>query len=250
MPLKTRDKFRLSIPLYGSLRNGLAICLAIFLLVTPFPSTISESFLEFILLATISICILPNKPQQLHPIRVWIQLDAMLLLHFGFNLLHFVSGHPIFHILCKFLDCTWLLTCIGLLVVLPLPGRPPALRPDSLVGHKSIVIQATAHTSERPLRVVIWYPAASNSSTTISSASAAPLMGPGLGLYSAKQFLGEKGIPAWFGSYMELAVGNGISHAEFKEGRWPILLFSHGLTGIPENYTLLCENLAREGFIG
>ncbi len=55
-------------------------------------------------------------------------------------------------------------------------------------------------------------------------------------------------LPAWAASHLNLASSHAIE-APPSSTDLPVLILSHGLSGIPENYTSLGEQLAARGFI-
>eukprot|EP01113_Clastostelium_recurvatum_P048831 TRINITY_DN8967_c2_g1_i2.p1 TRINITY_DN8967_c2_g1~~TRINITY_DN8967_c2_g1_i2.p1 ORF type:complete len:531 (-),score=89.37 TRINITY_DN8967_c2_g1_i2:33-1472(-) len=58
-------------------------------------------------------------------------------------------------------------------------------------------------------------------------------------------------VPAFFSSYFSLAYSNSYADAPVSPAltKYPVILFSHGLTGVPEIYSSLCEGLAGMGYI-
>jgi len=58
-------------------------------------------------------------------------------------------------------------------------------------------------------------------------------------------------IPAWIFSHLNLTEAHAQPNAPVSKNmdKWPLLMMSHGILGIPEVYTILSEALASQGFI-
>lgn len=93
----------------------------------------------------------------------------------------------------------------------------------------------------RQVEVLAWYPAAAR------RGELAPYLREGLS--EVQGFAKLLGAPTAFD-----ALAGVRTHAEMDgapaatEGKFPVLVFSHGFTGIPSSYTALLENLASHGY--
>jgi predicted dienelactone hydrolase len=101
-----------------------------------------------------------------------------------------------------------------------LTAAPPLESPQNVVGHHSTLIVDT-HRSDRMLGVEIWYPAVAPTERTTYD------LIPGITFFSASAH----------------------EDAEVQPGRHPLVIWSHGRTGMRHNYSLLCEALAARGYI-
>jgi len=101
-----------------------------------------------------------------------------------------------------------------------LTAAPPLEAPGHIVGHFSTVLVDEARDN-RLLGVEVWYPAVSATERTTYE------LFPGISFYAAAAQ--EKAIVA--------------------DGRHPLIIWSHGRTGMRHNYSLLCEALAARGYI-
>ena len=101
-----------------------------------------------------------------------------------------------------------------------LTAAPPLEAPVHVVGHISSLLIDEARDN-RLLGVEIWYPAESATERTTYE------LFPGISFFAA--------------AAQEKAVVAG--------GRHPLIIWSHGRTGMRHNYSLLCEALAARGYI-
>lgn len=101
-----------------------------------------------------------------------------------------------------------------------LTAAPPLEAASHVVGHRSTLIVDT-HRSDRMLGVEIWYPAVAPTERTTYD------LIPGITFFSASAH----------------------EDAEVQPGRHPLVIWSHGRTGMRHNYSLLCEALAARGYI-
>ena len=101
-----------------------------------------------------------------------------------------------------------------------LTAAPPLEAPQNVVGHHSTLLVDESRNS-RMLGVEIWYPAVS---ATVQSTYE---LFPGISFFAA--------------SAQEIA--------PVLEGTHPLIIWSHGRTGMRHNYSLLCEALAARGYI-
>ena len=101
-----------------------------------------------------------------------------------------------------------------------LTAAPPLEAPLNVVGHRSALIVDT-NRSDRMLGVEIWYPAVAETERTTYD------LIPGITFFSASAY----------------------EDAEVQPGRHPLVIWSHGRTGMRHNYSLLCEALAARGYI-
>ncbi len=101
-----------------------------------------------------------------------------------------------------------------------LTAAPPLEAPVYVVGHISTLLVDEARDN-RLLGVEIWYPAVSATERTTYE------LFPGISFYAAA------------------AQENAI----VADGRHPLIIWSHGRTGMRHNYSLLCEALAARGYI-
>jgi predicted dienelactone hydrolase len=101
-----------------------------------------------------------------------------------------------------------------------LTAAPPLEAPQNVVGHHSTLLVDESRNS-RMLGVEIWYPAAS---VTVQSTYE---LFPGISFFAA----------------------SAQENAPFLEGTHPLIIWSHGRTGMRHNYSLLCEALAARGYI-
>jgi len=132
---------------------------------------------------------------------------------------------------------------LAALMTLPPPGGPfPVGRARWIVTDAS----RTDPFDRRPRRieVVMWYPA--------EAVAPAPTASPYLfsGLEEVRSFAAQFGNRALFddlGALRAHAVDGAPPHS--RGGKLPLLLFSHGYTGIPAASTTLLEDLASHGFI-
>ena len=101
-----------------------------------------------------------------------------------------------------------------------LTAAPPLEAPQNVVGHRSTLI-VDENRSGRMLGVELWYPA------TVATERTTYDLIPGITFFSAAA----------------------NEDAEVKPGRHPLLIWSHGRTGMRHNYSLLCEALAARGYV-
>ena len=101
-----------------------------------------------------------------------------------------------------------------------LTAAPPLEIPQNIVGHHSTLLVDESRNS-RMLGVEIWYPAVSATERTTYE------LFPGISFFAAA------------------AQENAI----VADGRHPLIIWSHGRTGMRHNYSLLCEALAARGYI-
>ena len=101
-----------------------------------------------------------------------------------------------------------------------LTAAPPLESPQYVVGHHSTLLVDESRNS-RMLGVEIWYPAVS---VTVQSTYE---LFPGISFFAA----------------------SAQENAQVLEGSHPLVIWSHGRTGMRHNYSLLCEALAARGYI-
>lgn len=101
-----------------------------------------------------------------------------------------------------------------------LTAAPPLETPHNVVGHRSTLI-VDAHRAGRMLGVELWYPAIAETERTTYD------LIPGITFFSASAY----------------------ENADVQPGRHPLVIWSHGRTGMRHNYSLLCEALAARGYI-
>jgi len=101
-----------------------------------------------------------------------------------------------------------------------LTAAPPLEVPQNVVGHFSTLLVDESRNS-RMLGVEIWYPAVS---ATVQSTYE---LFPGISFFAA----------------------SAQENAQVLEGSHPLVIWSHGRTGMRHNYSLLCEALAARGYI-
>ena len=101
-----------------------------------------------------------------------------------------------------------------------LTAAPPLEAPQNVVGHHSTLLVDESRNS-RMLGVEIWYPAVS---ATVQSTYE---LFPGISFFAA----------------------SAQENAPVLEGTHPLIIWSHGRTGMRHNYSLLCEALAARGYI-
>lgn len=101
-----------------------------------------------------------------------------------------------------------------------LTAAPPLEAPQNVVGHHSTLLVDESRNS-RMLGVEIWYPA---ESATVQSTYE---LFPGISFFAA----------------------SAQENALVLEGTHPLIIWSHGRTGMRHNYSLLCEALAARGYI-
>ena len=101
-----------------------------------------------------------------------------------------------------------------------LTAAPPLESPQNVVGHHSTLLVDESRDS-RMLGVEIWYPAVS---ATVQSTYE---LFPGISFFAA----------------------SAQENAQVLEGSHPLVIWSHGRTGMRHNYSLLCEALAARGYI-
>ena len=101
-----------------------------------------------------------------------------------------------------------------------LTAAPPLESPQYVVGHHSTLLVDESRNS-RMLGVEIWYPA---DAVTVQSTYE---LFPGISFFAA----------------------SAQENAQVLEGSHPLVIWSHGRTGMRHNYSLLCEALAARGYI-
>jgi predicted dienelactone hydrolase len=101
-----------------------------------------------------------------------------------------------------------------------LTAAPPLEVPQNVVGHFSTLLVDESRNC-RMLGVEIWYPAVS---VTVQSTYE---LFPGISFFAA----------------------SAQENAQVLEGSHPLVIWSHGRTGMRHNYSLLCEALAARGYI-
>ena len=101
-----------------------------------------------------------------------------------------------------------------------LTAAPPLEAPNYVVGHISTLLVDEARDN-RLLGVEVWYPA-----TAVTERTTYELV-PGISFFAAAA----------------------QENAVVAEGRHPLVIWSHGRTGMRHNYSLLCEALAARGYI-
>jgi len=101
-----------------------------------------------------------------------------------------------------------------------LTAAPPLELPQNVVGHHSTLLVDESRNS-RMLGVEIWYPA---DAVTVQSTYE---LFPGISFFAA----------------------SAQENAQVLEGSHPLVIWSHGRTGMRHNYSLLCEALAARGYI-
>jgi predicted dienelactone hydrolase len=101
-----------------------------------------------------------------------------------------------------------------------LTAAPPLELPQNVVGHHSTLLVDESRNS-RMLGVEIWYPAGA---TTVQSTYE---LFPGISFFAA----------------------SAQENAQVLQGSHPLVIWSHGRTGMRHNYSLLCEALAARGYI-
>lgn len=104
----------------------------------------------------------------------------------------------------------------------PLTSGPPLERHRNGVGHRTVTTVDTSRGG-RSLQVDIWYPSSGDAGSVPTEYE----LIPGVRFVSASA--GENCAPA--------------------AGRHPLVVWSHGRTGMRHNYTLLCEALAGRGYV-
>jgi len=93
----------------------------------------------------------------------------------------------------------------------------------------------------RELMVQVWYPASSKSGEPI------PYLD---NLSIRKKALADAGgLPTFLVSHIDLTKTHSYENASIKYGTYPLLVFSHGITGYRQLSTSLIEDLASHGYI-
>lgn len=94
--------------------------------------------------------------------------------------------------------------------------------------------------------VRVWYPTHSKEHKLSHLIDHASIVLPNM----VKTFSNGK-LPEWLLSHLRLASGNAIVDGEVSHSKpkFPVLIFSSGLTGVPDTYSFICENLAANGYI-
>jgi hypothetical protein len=181
---------------------------------------------------------------QLYPVYI-----ASVLLIFS-ALVTFTASPPIIIRIFSFLGVA-ISAALGF--VLPVPKIPKLAKPVGTLEHT--IVRSTINDTQytlltnltKDVRVRIWYPAKpSNSVPAVyrnyyPEGSVAPMLKIGL----------SNKLPHFFGSHFYLMKSNAAYDAPVSDERirWPVLLMSHGLKGLPETYITLGEQLASEGFV-
>ena len=101
-----------------------------------------------------------------------------------------------------------------------LSASPPLETPRNVVGHFSTLL-VDSDRDNRMLGVEVWYPAGSSTVPTTYD------LIPGISFSAAAA----------------------QENAPVADGRHPLVIWSHGRTGMRHNYSLLCEALAARGYI-
>ena len=103
-----------------------------------------------------------------------------------------------------------------------LTAAPPVEPPHHPVGHRTVHLVDTAR-DERSVAVDLWYPASDGADATPARYDLLP------------------------GVSFEAALAR--ADADVAPGPWPLIVMSHGRTGMRYAYTLLCEALAARGAV-
>jgi predicted dienelactone hydrolase len=101
----------------------------------------------------------------------------------------------------------------------------------------------TASGEFRQVEVIAWYPAAARRRTI----TPAPYLREGLA--EVRTFARLFGAPETAFDGLENVRTHAELDAPVAAGRFPVLVFSHGYTGIPSAYTALLEDLASHGYV-
>jgi hypothetical protein len=127
-------------------------------------------------------------------------------------------------------------------VELPAPtGRYPVATTSWRVADRSRPETFAGAGEFRQVEVVAWYPAASRGGTV------APYLREGLS--EVRAFAKLFGSESAFDGLERVRTHAGLDGPPATApGKFPVLLFSHGYTGIPSAYTALLEDLASHGY--
>ena len=114
-----------------------------------------------------------------------------------------------------------------------------------LVDSSRQEIYSTNTTDKRELMVYVWYP-----TSAVPGATPAPYLEDALVQALGTQFQQEGLSPDLINIFSSVQ-----THASLKtpistaQASYPVVLFSHGFGGLPENYSSLAEELASNGYI-
>jgi hypothetical protein len=153
-----------------------------------------------------------------------------------------VFAYPISNVIVMSIHAVVLLLVTLLLIstlIFPIPVLPIPVGPHPVGTTKLVFHQGDLHV---PCK--IWYPTESKYCLQSNR-----------DLYFDEEYVGPFSflfdIPRILIHYFSSIKSHSFLDAPLSvsQERWPILLFSHGLYGIPELYTLLCENMASFGYV-
>jgi len=180
-------------------------------------------------------------------------LTAVIIAVAGYQLLKFnpTTGKRWLSILFSLLGLLWIAFAFFLPTALPVPTLPTPTGPyqigtisTHLTDSSREEIHTTAVNDSRELMAQIWYPAVIDAQST-----PAPYL-DALDVTSktiARQF----GFPAFLFNHLNLVDSHAYTNAPVMvaEKPYPIILFSHGLTGIRGQNRVMVNELVSHGYI-
>lgn len=182
----------------------------------------------------------------------WQALPAYFVLFIRLvvvDYLHIHAGIGV-TLFAKLIGLLMLSVSSALLVLMPIPVLPSLWQRPVCTQELEIETQASKSESARKMRLRIWAPTVPGSSGNDVTVKKAPYLTQ-FGIGSVLKAGLSSQIPPVFVSHIALAKSNSVISDQISRERatWPLLLFSHGLTGTPELYTTFGEQLASLGFI-
>ena len=133
-------------------------------------------------------------------------------------------------------------------MVLPVPELPPPSGPDpigtfsvGLIDRERDEPYGARPGGPREFVAQVWYPARQSDGRPVPWSQDWEVVAPALSR--------EMGLPSWFLNQTRYSLSHAVEDAPVAEGVFPVLIYSHGWSGMRTNTLNQIENLVSNGYI-